>query len=159
MLFTVTTDKYPCIMTCAICREEICTATQHVLSCGHKFHKSCINLWIPIHPSCPMCRAVIVVPMSSMEYLESVMFTHEMYDVAENTILPESIIYKFMMAVPFELNFFREISELISRHQNITTEMIIMFWDMFSLDVIYERRHELDIEESALLNIKNHLNL
>lgn len=145
-------------MTCAICIEEVCISTQHVLSCGHKFHKSCINLWIPIHSSCPMCRAVIVVPMSNMEYLESIMFTHEMYDVVVDTILEESIIYKFMMAVPFELMFFRDISELISKHQNITSEMIVMFWDMFSLDIIYERRHELDIDETILLNIKNHLN-
>lgn len=146
-------------MTCAICREEISVNAEYVLSCRHKFHQSCINLWIPIHPSCPMCRAPIVLQHTSIEYLESVMFTHEMYDIVENTILPESIIYKFMMAVPFELNFFREVSDLISKHQKITTEMIVMFWDMFNLDIIYKRRDELDIDETILVNIKSYLKI
>lgn len=146
-------------MTCAICIEEITTSTQHILSCGHKFHKSCINLWIPIHLSCPMCRAPIVLQHTSIEYLESVMFTHEMYDIVKNTILPESIIYKFMMAVPFELNFFREVSDLISKHQKITTEMIIMFWDMFNLNIVYERTEELGIDQTITQSIKQYLNM
>jgi hypothetical protein len=40
---------------CSICHEPtLCTDTS--LQCGHTFHASCIDRWILINPTCPMCR-------------------------------------------------------------------------------------------------------
>ncbi len=43
---------------CVICHEEFGNKKHAVLSCGHKFHKKCINEWINIsaNKDCPTCR-------------------------------------------------------------------------------------------------------
>ncbi|VFQ72350.1 unnamed protein product [Cuscuta campestris] len=39
---------------CAICLEEFQVARE--MPCGHRFHKDCIEKWLGIHGSCPVCR-------------------------------------------------------------------------------------------------------
>ena len=38
---------------CPICLEE---GSNVRLSCGHVFHKDCVNLWFHEQPTCPVCR-------------------------------------------------------------------------------------------------------
>jgi len=45
--------------SCSICCEEISTAESETLSCGHRFHKRCIQQWVNNSDTCPLCRAVI----------------------------------------------------------------------------------------------------
>lgn len=41
---------------CSICYNKINNKQLNVLSCGHKFHVSCINDWFERDNKCPMCR-------------------------------------------------------------------------------------------------------
>jgi len=47
--------------TCSICLddESIGLFEQKTLSCGHKFHESCVNDWLTYGSSCPNCRKEI----------------------------------------------------------------------------------------------------
>jgi hypothetical protein len=42
---------------CVICFEPVAAGT--TLGCEHVFHGDCIQKWVKINPSCPVCRAVI----------------------------------------------------------------------------------------------------
>ena len=43
---------------CVICHEEFGKGKHGKLSCGHKFHKECIDEWlsVSVHKDCPVCR-------------------------------------------------------------------------------------------------------
>jgi len=40
---------------CAICQESVTSATR-LRSCGHCFHRDCIDQWLGINTRCPVCR-------------------------------------------------------------------------------------------------------
>ncbi|CAK7355637.1 unnamed protein product [Dovyalis caffra] len=43
--------------SCAICLENMVTSSPVTcLPCSHKFHKTCIVLWLERSPMCPLCR-------------------------------------------------------------------------------------------------------
>ena len=42
------------IFECSICMEQI--VCEETTSCGHKFHKNCIDYWCRSNNSCPICR-------------------------------------------------------------------------------------------------------
>ena len=42
-------------MNCPICFDELVDNTPQ-LTCGHRFHDHCINTWLFIQSTCPMCR-------------------------------------------------------------------------------------------------------
>ena len=42
-------------MSCSICLENIKNDRKE-LSCGHLFHKGCIDLWLNKNTNCPYCR-------------------------------------------------------------------------------------------------------
>lgn len=46
-------------MNCTICFEKI--KISKILSCGHEYHSECINKWLDINKSCPLCRNIIIV--------------------------------------------------------------------------------------------------
>jgi len=43
---------------CSICLNEISLKYLNTTSCGHTFHKKCINKWIIQRNNCPNCRFV-----------------------------------------------------------------------------------------------------
>ena len=60
-------DNYPIeIPVCSVCLEEIHKNNGKKLSCGHRFHKDCLDKWLSMgHDktngcSCPNCRESIV---------------------------------------------------------------------------------------------------
>ncbi|XP_040385950.1 E3 ubiquitin-protein ligase EL5-like [Oryza brachyantha] len=48
---------------CAVCIAELrdgdeCRALPR---CGHRFHAACVDAWLRLHTTCPLCRASVVV--------------------------------------------------------------------------------------------------
>ncbi|CAM9787623.1 unnamed protein product, partial [Laminaria digitata] len=42
---------------CSVCLDEYAEGDQLLqLTCGHVFHRSCIDLWLMEHRVCPCCR-------------------------------------------------------------------------------------------------------
>ncbi|GJN34331.1 hypothetical protein PR202_gb22981 [Eleusine coracana subsp. coracana] len=44
---------------CAICLAKVGDdglATRQLPACGHAFHEHCIEQWLRVHPTCPICR-------------------------------------------------------------------------------------------------------
>ncbi|CAJ1882143.1 unnamed protein product [Sphenostylis stenocarpa] len=53
---------------CSICLTDYkCTDMLRVLpDCGHQFHLKCIDPWLRLHPTCPVCRtSPIPTPLST----------------------------------------------------------------------------------------------
>lgn len=46
---------------CSICLNEICCndAVRQLGSCGHTFHRSCIDLWLLRRADCPLCKTTV----------------------------------------------------------------------------------------------------
>jgi Ring finger domain len=49
-------------VTCAVCLESIISVDQcaRLRRCIHNFHISCIETWLPVNPTCPICRKPIL---------------------------------------------------------------------------------------------------
>ena len=43
---------------CTVCMETFCTNDQirELPICGHTFHKKCVDEWLSLHATCPICR-------------------------------------------------------------------------------------------------------
>lgn len=49
---------------CAICQSTIeKDSVVYALSCKHRFHKDCIEKWVPYKAQCPMCRGCIATKL------------------------------------------------------------------------------------------------
>jgi len=44
---------------CSICFNENKKYRNLTCSCGHTFHKKCINKWLKTENTCPLCRKII----------------------------------------------------------------------------------------------------
>ncbi|GAA0145674.1 hypothetical protein LIER_05814 [Lithospermum erythrorhizon] len=51
------------IMQCAICLHEVSEGEKYKIlpKCNHAYHVSCIDSWLQINPSCPICRSEVRV--------------------------------------------------------------------------------------------------
>ncbi|XP_047944654.1 RING-H2 finger protein ATL70-like [Salvia hispanica] len=54
---------------CAVCLGDYKEGEEVRLmpECGHVFHRSCIDPWLMIHPTCPVCRSTPVVAVAAVE--------------------------------------------------------------------------------------------
>ncbi|KAJ9173281.1 hypothetical protein P3X46_016433 [Hevea brasiliensis] len=56
---TVTDD---CVKDCAICLDEMRVGSEmREMPCKHGFHSGCIEKWLGLHGSCPLCRFIMPV--------------------------------------------------------------------------------------------------
>ena len=46
---------------CPICFEKISKKNCFSSLCNHKYHYHCINRWVKLHNTCPMCRKEIQI--------------------------------------------------------------------------------------------------
>ncbi|EPS62723.1 hypothetical protein M569_12067, partial [Genlisea aurea] len=44
---------------CSICLSEDEGSEAKEMPCGHRFHSDCIDKWLGIHGSCPVCRFIM----------------------------------------------------------------------------------------------------
>ncbi|KAL3727412.1 hypothetical protein ACJRO7_032181 [Eucalyptus globulus] len=52
-------------LNCVICAEEIVMGDQLVrMHCSHEFHQDCIEAWLKIHQTYPLCRCELPAKMS-----------------------------------------------------------------------------------------------
>ena len=51
---------------CAICLENFVNDAAFNLTCGHKFHKTCITSWMKAHDKCPLCKRTILPEIISL---------------------------------------------------------------------------------------------
>uniref|UniRef100_A0ACD5TA69 Uncharacterized protein n=1 Tax=Avena sativa TaxID=4498 RepID=A0ACD5TA69_AVESA len=49
---------------CAVCIVEFRDGDLARLlpRCGHRFHAACVDAWLRLHSTCPLCRAAVVAP-------------------------------------------------------------------------------------------------
>lgn len=44
---------------CVVCLEDLEEAATCTYACGHRFHSTCIQIWLGENTTCPTCRAAI----------------------------------------------------------------------------------------------------
>ena len=57
---------------CSICLRAINKGLVKTTPCGHCFHPKCLNKWTEMKPTCPVCRAAVLVPRSAKRKLEPI---------------------------------------------------------------------------------------
>ena len=57
-------DRIEAEYGCSICKEDYTLDIDlTVLPCKHEFHPACVNQWLAINKTCPLCRASITAPV------------------------------------------------------------------------------------------------
>merc|ERR1711916_313012 len=56
-------------LACAVCQEPFVSA--RTIACGHSFCGACIEQWLRVCQSCPMCRHPVVSPPVRSRCLDS----------------------------------------------------------------------------------------
>jgi hypothetical protein len=89
---------------CPICLKVI--FNKYIIQCGHLFHKICIENWLKLNNSCPVCRQVIsiTIPRSIQKELRHFSHKHEfesIIDIAIGSGLNEHIFKKNMRQIGF----------------------------------------------------------
>ena len=46
---------------CSICLDDKNKNVVQLHSCGHIFHKKCLDTWLNIKPYCPLCRSELYI--------------------------------------------------------------------------------------------------
>jgi hypothetical protein len=61
-IYTTTKSEQESRAECAVCLEEF-QDNNHIRTlplCSHTFHLNCIDVWLRLNPSCPICRSCLV---------------------------------------------------------------------------------------------------
>ncbi|XVF52341.1 hypothetical protein PTKIN_Ptkin05aG0010800 [Pterospermum kingtungense] len=85
-------EKYG--LECAICLVEFTDDdTIRLLTiCCHVFHKECVDLWLESHKTCPVCRAELDVPRSSLEKSPMIVHSNSMQEIRANQSSPADAV-------------------------------------------------------------------
>lgn len=51
--------------TCAICLGRLHFWSCHRTSCGHEFHRACLQQWLQLAETCPLCRGHVDPPTAA----------------------------------------------------------------------------------------------
>ncbi|XP_076951133.1 E3 ubiquitin-protein ligase ATL9-like [Bidens hawaiensis] len=53
---------------CSICLEDYkpTDVVRLIPECGHLFHVKCIDTWLKAHPTCPMCRKIACINLTTL---------------------------------------------------------------------------------------------
>jgi hypothetical protein len=55
-------------MDCPICLDLIDDNMASLVNCDHHFHKQCIDTWLKINPTCPLCRTTTLFDFKGHQY-------------------------------------------------------------------------------------------
>lgn len=58
--------------TCSLCLDANENDNWRTLDCGHKYHPQCIDSWLHIKMSCPLCRHVLEITPTESTYIMNV---------------------------------------------------------------------------------------
>jgi hypothetical protein len=60
--------------SCSVCLEEFVAEKTQVrtLPCGHFFHENCLNDWILVSKTCPLCRHNLTTTSNSMSFIRPI---------------------------------------------------------------------------------------
>lgn len=77
-------------MDCVICLKNIEDEDKYKLSCNHDyFHKECIEKWLAIKSTCPLCRENVIQNPYILIWNENMRIAAETYKIYNN--LPHEI--------------------------------------------------------------------
>ncbi|KAL6129920.1 hypothetical protein ACLB2K_068302 [Fragaria x ananassa] len=74
---------------CCICLAEFedKDVLRSVPNCGHFFHQICVDKWLLLHPTCPVCRNSLVDPLPSVGSVAELYRKFEMVSTADISIM------------------------------------------------------------------------
>ncbi len=90
---------------CAICKDKIQNEADSTwLPCCHGFHSACIQRWVSLNPSCPVCRhklekasppVVITAPQRVSQHLYSLvdLLRAELHNPFYSPVQVDALIY------------------------------------------------------------------
>jgi len=73
---------------CSICFNENKKYRNLTCSCGHTFHKKCINKWLKAENTCPLCRKIINNNHQTTQLLDTHMYMHIPITITVSSDMP-----------------------------------------------------------------------
>jgi hypothetical protein len=97
-------------MECPICLESIEEEEVQLINCNHIFHGACINTWLKIKPSCPLCRISTLSSFNGRQYF------------GKNKFLKCSISFKYDDVLEIKYNEIYNAQLNLKKIKNISTD-------------------------------------
>ena len=96
---------------CSICLNPVrYTRRSKQLDCGHLYHKECIDRWMEVGNTCPMCRSLVQTPKFKVTIRIENTVTN---NVTIDEIITEFLLENFQGEINFETNTSEELHHII----------------------------------------------